>query len=48
MSYDVIQRNFDRKKVVSVIDKTTFSDKSSSIDQCFHVQLLSQYVKREK
>ena len=37
-----------KKKVVSVIDKTTFLIKNDQIYQLFCVQLISQYVTGEK
>ena len=44
---DVVQQNVERRKIVNVIDKTTFSNKSDPVCQFFHVQLRSQGVNRE-
>ena len=39
---------WNKKKVVNVIDKDIFSNKIDPIHQCFHVQLLSQDVKKQE
>ena len=46
VSANIVENNVKTRFFVHVIDKNTFSNKSDTIHQCFHVQLLYKDVKR--